>query len=247
MFKRLKTKLDIENQLYLIQIFGIVVTAALCLVVMLTVTLSHSNQQQEEELLDECVTLARAKNVVSALQAGEGDEYLSNYLNIYIKSIPNLDFVAVCNTLNTCLYYPNTAFVGRTLRFGGEDRVLAGEGPYIVTVERTGYGLEMAYAPVRGQNGSLLGYVILSVFHQSSTEDVQHLLYGYMVVSFVTAFVGIFVAVSIRRRTLRVLQGRRVEEYRRLADERNEVLDALDEAIVAINLKGEVIMMNKAF
>ena len=247
MFKRLKTKLDIENQLYLIQIFGIVVTAALCLVVMLTVTLSHSNQQQEEELLDECVTLARAKNVVSALQAGEGDEYLSNYLNIYIKSIPDLDFVAVCNTLNTCLYYPNTAFVGRTLRFGGEDRVLAGEGPYIVTVERTGYGLEMAYAPVRGQNGSLLGYVILSVFHQSSTEDVQHLLYGYMVVSFVTAFVGIFVAVSIRRRTLRVLQGRRVEEYRRLADERNEVLDALDEAIVAINLKGEVIMMNKAF
>ena len=86
MFKRLKTKLDIENQLYLIQIFGIVVTAALCLVVMLTVTLSHSNQQQEEELLDECVTLARAKNVVSALQAGEGDEYLSNYLNIYIMS-----------------------------------------------------------------------------------------------------------------------------------------------------------------
>ena len=137
--------------------------------------------------------------------------------------------------------------MGRTLRFGGEDRVLAGEGPYIVTVERTGYGLEMAYAPVRGQNGSLLGYVILSVFHQSSTEDVQHLLYGYMVVSFVTAFVGIFVAVSIRRRTLRVLQGRRVEEYRRLADERNEVLDALDEAIVAINLKGEVIMMNRPF
>ncbi len=30
-------------------------------------------------------------------------------------------------------------------------------------------------------------------------------------------------------------------------DERNEVLDALEEAIVAINLKGEVIMMNKAF
>lgn len=247
MFKRLKTKLDIENQLYLIQIFGIVVTAALCLVVMLTLTLSRNNRQQEEELLDECVTLTRAKNVISALETGEGDEYLSNYLNIYIKSIPNLDFVAVCNTLNVCLYYPNTAFVGRTLRFGGEDRVLAGEGPYIVTVERTGYGLEMAYAPVRGQNGSLLGYVILSVFHQSSTEDVQHLLYGYMVVSFVTAFVGIFVAVSIRRRTLRVLQGRRVEEYRRLADERNEVLDALDEAIVAINLKGEVIMMNKAF
>ena len=243
----LKKRMDIEKQLYLFQIFGIVVTAALCLVLMISVTLSRNNRQQEEELLEECTTLTRAKNVVESLETGVGDEYLSNYLNIYIKSIANLDFVAVCDTENTCLYYPNRAFIGRTLRFGGEDRVLAGEGPYIVTVARTGYELEMAYAPVKNQAGDLLGYVILSVFHQSSAEDMQHLLYGYVAISFGTAFLGIFVSISIRRRTLRVLQGRRVEEYRRLADERNEVLDALDEAIVAINLKGEVIMMNKAF
>lgn len=242
----LKRKLNIENQLYLFQIFGIVVTAVLCLVLTISVTLDRSSRQQEEALLKECATLARAKNVVEALREG-GSEYLSNYLNIYIKSISDLDFVAVCDTSNTCIYYPNKAFVGRTLSFGGEDRVLAGEGPYIATVERTGYGLEMAYAPVWDRSGELLGYVILSVFHQSTAEDVQHLLYLYMVISFGTAFLGIFISISIRRRTLKVLQGRRVEEYRRLTDERNEVLDALDEAIVAINLKGEIIMMNKAF
>ena len=171
----LKRKLNIENQLYLFQIFGIVVTAALCLVLTISVTLDRSSRQQEEALLKECATLARAKNVVEALREG-GSEYLSNYLNIYIKSISDLDFVAVCDTSNTCIYYPNKAFVGRTLSFGGEDRVLAGEGPYIATVERTGYGLEMAYAPVWDRSGELLGYVILSVFHQSTAEDVQHLL-----------------------------------------------------------------------
>ncbi|WP_308588863.1 ATP-binding protein [uncultured Oscillibacter sp.] len=247
MLKRRLGQIEIDQQLYLFQIFGIIVTAALCLVLTISVTLTRNNRQQEQQLLEECKTMARAKNVVAALEAGSGGEALSNYLNIYIKSISDLDFVAVCDTANTCLYYPNRAFVGRTLRFGGEDRVLAGEAPYIVTVERTGYGLEMAYAPVTDRAGTLLGYVILSVFHQSSSDDVQHLLYLYMVISFGTAFLGIFVSISIRRRTLRVLQGRRVEEYRRLADERNEVLDALDEAIVAINRKGEVIMMNKAF
>ena len=94
----LKKRLDIEKQLYLFQIFGIVVTAALCLVLMISVTLSRNNRQQEEELLEECTTLTRAKNVVESLEAGVGDEYLSNYLNIYIKSIADLDFVAVCDT-----------------------------------------------------------------------------------------------------------------------------------------------------
>lgn len=241
----LKKRFDIEKQLYLFQISGIVVTAVLCLVLTISVTLERHNRQQEGELLQKSVSLSRSKYVLEALETGGGD--LAGYLDIYIKSIPNLDFVAVCDTGSTCIYYPNRAFVGRTLRFGGEDRVLEGEDAYIITVERTGYGLEMVYAPVRDRAGGLLGYVILSVFHQSTTSEVQNLLYLYMVISFGTAFLGIFVSISIRRRTLKVLQGRRVEEFRRLTDERNEVLDALDEAIVAINLKGEVIMMNKAF
>ena len=243
----MKKKIDIEKQLYLIQIFGLVVTAVLCLVLTISVTLTRNSRQQEQELLEESSTMARAKNVVEALQNKSDGEYLNNYLDIYIKSISDLDFVAVCDTSNTCIYYPNKAFVGRTVSFGAEDRVLAGEGPYIVTVERTGYNLEMAYAPVRDRTGELLGYVILSVFHRSPAKDVQHLLYLYVAISFGTVFLGIFLSISIRRRTLRVLQGKRIEEYRRLTDERNEVLDALDEAIVAVNLKGEVIMINKAF
>ena len=47
----LKRKLNIENQLYLFQIFGIVVTAALCLVLTISVTLDRSSRQQEEALL----------------------------------------------------------------------------------------------------------------------------------------------------------------------------------------------------
>lgn len=242
----LKKRFDIEKQLYLFQVFGIVVTAALCLVLTISVTLERHNRQQEEELLQKCVVLSRSKYVVEALESGNSGG-LGEYLDIYIKSIANLDFVAVCDTGSTCIYYPNRAFVGRTLRFGGEDRVLEGEDPYIVIVERTGYGLEMVYAPVRDRGGGLVGYVILSAFHQASAGEVQPLLYVYMAISFGTAFLGIFISMSIRRRTLKVLQGKRVEEYRRLSDERNEVLDALEEAIVAINRKGEVIMMNKAF
>ena len=177
----------------------------------------------------------------------EYDAYLQNYLDIYIKSISDLDFVAVCDQNRTCRYYPNRAFVGRVLTFGGEDRVLSGEGPYLVTVARTGYDLEMIYTPVWDKQEQLLGYVTLSVFHRSTSADIQHLLMLFIVISFGTLLLGIFIATSIRKRTQKVLQGRRVEEYRRLMDERNEVLDALEEAIVAINLKGEVIMMNKAF
>lgn len=242
----MKKKLDIENQLYLIQIFGVLATALLCLVLTISVTLNRNSRQKEEDLLETCTSIAKAKPVIAAFQDPNHREYLNNYLDIYIKSIDNLDFVAICDTENTCIYYPNKAFVGRSLSFGGEDRVLNGIGPYITTVERTGYNLEMVYAPVWGRSGELHGYVILSVFYRSSSKDIQPLLHLYMGISFSTAFLAIILSVSVRRRTMRVLQGKRVEEYRRLMDERNEVLDALDEAIVAVNLRGDVIMLNKA-
>lgn len=59
----------------------------------------------------------------------EYDAYLRNYLDIYIKSISDLDFVAVCEKDSTCRYYPNRAFVGRILTFGGENRVLSRRRP----------------------------------------------------------------------------------------------------------------------
>ena len=247
---RNRKKLDIEDQLYLYQIFGIIVMAVLCLVLTIFVTVGRSNRQQTDTLFREAAAIAKAKPVVEALESPEDTDssaYLRNYLDIYIKSIKDLDFVAVCDLNNTCLYYPNGAFVGRVLSFGGEDRVLSGAEPYLVTVARSGYDLEMIYAPVRNRAGQLLGYVTLSVFQRSTSADIQHLLALFIAISFSTLLLGIFIAVSIRRRTQKVLRGRRVEEYRRLMDERNEVLNALEEAIVAINLKGEVIMMNKAF
>ena len=247
MKKPLWKHVKVEDQIYLFQIFGIVVTVLLFMVLSLSVTLTRSSHSQEEELLKTGRTLATSPIVTEALSLGDNQEYLNNYLDVYIKSIENLDFVAVCNAESQCIYYPNRAFVGRTLSFGGEQQLLSTGVPFITTVDRKAYGLEMVYTPVTGAAGSIIGYVVLSVFHQSPTEDVMHLLYLYIIISFITAFVGIFLSISIRRRTRTILRGRGLEEYRRLTDERTEVLDALDEAIVAINRKGEVIMMNKAF
>ena len=118
--------------------------------------LSGADSQQTDRLFRESTAIAKAAPVVEALEHNgdtEYDAYLRNYLDIYIKSISNLDFVAVCEKDSTCRYYPNRAFVGRILTFGGEDRVLSGEGPYLVTVARSGYDLEMVYAPVRNRQG----------------------------------------------------------------------------------------------
>ena len=247
--KKWVKKLDIESKLYLFQIFGIIVTAVLCLILTISVTIKRSTREQADIVMQESKVIARARPVVDTLLSPDEEHiaYLRNYLDIYIRSISDVDFVAVCDTANTCLYYPNKAFVGRTMTFGDEERVLAGEATYIVTVSRVGYDLDMIYTPVKSQQGELLGYVILSVFQKSSLANIQHLLTLFMVISFCTLFLSILFSISVRRRTKRVLQGLRLAEYRRLMDERNEVLDALDEAILAINLKGDVLMMNKAF
>lgn len=186
----LKKRMDIEKQLYLFQIFGIVVTAALCLVLMISVTLSRNNRQQEEELLEECTTLTRAKNVVESLETGVGDEYLSNYLNIYIKSIANLDFVAVCDTENTCLYYPNRAFIKYTFNNVGNTFSAKSIADYLKAERRsldneTVYSylekLEKAYLLHRCSRYDLQGKEILKTQEKFYLADValRYSVLGY--------------------------------------------------------------------
>ena len=69
--------------------------------------------------------------------------------------------------------------------------MLSGEGPYLVTVARSGYDLEMVYAPVRNRQEQLLGYVTLSVFRRSTSADNQHLLTLFIAISFGTLLLGI--------------------------------------------------------
>lgn len=109
-----KKKLDVEDQLYLFQIFGIVITVLLCLVLTISVTVRRGSRQQEESLLREATTIAKAGPVLEALEHDEDpeyDAYLRNYLDIYIRSISDLDFVAICDKDGVCRYYPNKAFV----------------------------------------------------------------------------------------------------------------------------------------
>ena len=63
-----KKKLDIEDQLYLFQIFGIIVTAALCLVLTISVTVGRSNRQQTDRLFQEVTAIAKAAPVVDSLE-----------------------------------------------------------------------------------------------------------------------------------------------------------------------------------
>ena len=145
------------------------------MVVSITVTVTRNNNKQEEKLLRTAKILASSSIVIEALQEDSNNVYINNYLDIYIKSIANLDFLAVCDTKNVCIYYPNKSFVGRTMRFGDEWQVLSTGESYISTVDRKYYGLKMAYTPVYDRKGTILGYVLLSVFHESSTSDVMHL------------------------------------------------------------------------
>lgn len=84
MWKRRK-KLDIEDQLYLFQIFGIIVTAALCLVLTIFVTIGRSNSQQTDRLFRESTAIAKAAPVVEALEHNGDTEYDVIFATIWIS------------------------------------------------------------------------------------------------------------------------------------------------------------------
>ncbi len=190
-------------------------------------------------------TVARHAAVLQGLQLGDPAGRVQA-LAEEIRLATGAEYVVVCDTAGVRLSHPDPWKIGQAF-VGGDTGVVLTEGRSYVSeaVGTLGPSLR-GFAPVRGPEGVLLGFVAVGYLR----EDVERTIHRHQlqprVFVFMMALVGLIAAVLIANHFKRAILGLEPREIASLYRERSTILATLREGVVAVDDSGAIRLANPA-
>ncbi|MFR1615923.1 MAG: hypothetical protein ACLSUM_00640 [Dysosmobacter welbionis] len=142
-------------------------------------------------------------------------------------------------------YAPDRSFIGSRYTGSAQTRALAGAEPYTLTtaVQRA---RPLAYAPIRDESGAVIGFMAVGLYLRSLTHVALTTALRLAAIGALAAAVGALLALRLSRRIKRSLMGYEPDAFARRFHQREDILEALEEGILAIDREGRVIFLNAA-
>ena len=103
-----------------------------------------------------------------------------------------------------------------------------------------------AYAVMRDENGQVTGIVMAGLYLRSYHRTVLRVLLSYLLITLFALGIGSLLSVRFSKRVKRELLGYEPDAFRQLFLQRMDILDALDEGLMAIDEHSMITYMNRA-
>lgn len=224
----------------------VIITIVLTLCGTLIWTLRQDEQTLDQRLLSSAQFIARVPDIVSGLMEEETSESFSNFLDATIVEDSDVDIVIIVDKQNIQRYHPDHLLVGEDFPGQNQDRVLM-EGKAFTTYDAGVPGIERcAYVPILDDDGGILGFVVVGVSVQNVTVAVVITIFSFGLIALIALGVGDFMSFKLSKRIRESLMGYEPEAFLGIFHQRNDILDALDEGIIAIDEAADVMYINQA-
>ena len=237
---------SIRAQLMRLSLVIVIVSVALSLAGTLYITLRSERSALDHNLLNSATILSQVPLVEKALTGELSTDQLADFLDDATAQASDIDLILVGDTTSTLIYVPDRTMIGNRYTGTAQTAALAGEAPY--TSNETGpMGSDhSAYAPVRDEAGEVVGFVIVGMYFRSMTRLTVQTVLRLVVVGAVAALLGSLLAIRMSRRIKRSLLGYEPEAFARQFHQREDILNALEEGVLAIDREKHVIYLNAA-
>lgn len=199
--------------------------------------------------LDNYITLAarlvaESTDVHEALESGIVDDALMERLDADAVENDGYDYIVIADPDAIRLYHPDHTRIGEHFAGGDEGDALAGAAPYLTTRQGTEVSQRRAFHTVYDDDGAVLGFVMVSA-SLGLIEAQEHLLIVRFLIIFAIALaVGLLVSWLLARSVCKALLGNEPDEFARMFLQRQEVLDHLDECLLAVTASGTLLYGN---
>lgn len=231
-----------------VSVLGILVAMALGTGAGLALSLVQEHHMRDDTLKAAVQAVSHTLTIVEGADSPETRAYVDRT----VEGLTGVDLFALYDGEGRPLYfYDITAGTGdpAMLEPLGEElraRLAGGTAPLLDDAETPMGADHCAYAAVYLADGSVRGYVMAGLYLRSIRSTVLRTLAVYLLIGAAALGVGALLSLQLARRVKSDLLGYEPDAFRDLFLRRMELLDALDEGLLAIDKDHRVIYLNRA-
>ncbi len=208
---------------------------------------------QEQRMRDDTLTAAvQAAAYALALDGHSDAQQLQEYTLRTVEGIEGVDLFAVYDAQGQPVYYADiVSGQAGSAELPALDaelcRRLAQSGEVLLDDAETPLGADhCAVTAVRGANGTVTGYVLAGLYLRSIRTMALRTLGVFVGIGLAALGVGTLLSLQLARRIKSGLLGYEPDAFRDLFLRRMELLDALDEGLLAIDRDAHILYINRA-
>ncbi|CAG9609030.1 ATP-binding protein [Pseudoneobacillus rhizosphaerae] len=231
-----------------IKIFVLAMLLGLLLILLLTVSFSYKESKQIEEnkgrmALELSKTVSFIPTVITAFQTNDPAKTIQP-LAEKIRKETGAEFIVIGNKNGIRYSHPLLSKIGGEMEGGDNDRALQ-NGEYYISKSIGTLGPSIrGKSPIFNQKGEIIGIVsvgfLLEDIHEQINKNIVKVLYVALFALFISVTGSIILGRNIRKDTM----GLEPYEIARLYKEKNAILHAVKEGILAIDQDGYITTMN---
>ena len=243
---KLTSSKTVRQKIQSLSLFLILTTAILGMTTTLAFSLRMEYDNLDRNLMNSALVLAQSPDVADVLAGRSEQGVLTDYLDGTISRVQDIDAIVVADTSGTIVYSPDPAYVGTTYPALDTLSVLHGTDSDVDTGAGISGAEHRAQAAVHDSDGTLLGFVSVGIGVRSVNRIILDTVACFLILTFVATSVGLVLSRHLSFSIKEALMGYEPATFQRMFHQREGVLDALEEGILAIDTDSRIVYMNQA-
>lgn len=211
------------------------------------INIHFETEKRDQNLQNVAEAIARSPILVENGTYDEEDAVvLSEYLDSLKETLEDIDVISVVNKDSVRVYHSNHSLI-RT-KYDGNLPVFAEQSNDYYTVNETGPSgsQRRAYAAIYNDEGEYVGFVMAIMLMKNIKVENLQMFYCFFLITVVAILIELLISAELSEKVKRSLMGYEPDVFTAMYKMRDNILETLDEGILAVDSNGIVQFANDA-
>ncbi len=204
-------------------------------------------ERRDQNLQNVAETIAKSPLVVEA-EYSNMDSYplLKEYLDSLCDTLRDIDVISVVTKESTRLYHSNEELIG-TVYDGTIPDFKEKSRDYYTTTDNGPSGTQRrAYAAIYDEEGNYAGFVMAIMLMKNIKNETIQIILTFILITIIAILIELFISAELSDKIKKSLLGYEPDVFTSMFRMRDNILESLDEGIVAVDKAGKVQFINKS-
>lgn len=218
-------------------------------VISILVNIKSESIRLDQNLQNVAQAIAQSQVIQNGFDDNHTEEsyyVISPYLNSLKDSLSNIDVISVVGSDGIRKYHTNADLIN-TVYDGTVPTFQYGESVLSVTSDTGPSGSQRrAYAAIYDKDGNYSGFVLAVMLNQNINRIILNTVIIHLICAVGVIFCAIILSHHLSKKVKKLLLGYEPDIFSAMFSIRDNILESLDEGILAVDIDEKIIYINKA-